>query len=175
MPRISVSRAVADRSRYPAIATQDEGILNLVKRFAADRAIAPHDFEFQMLYGIRRDLQRKLRDDGYRMRGMCRSARSGFRISCGGSVNDPPTSRSCSGLSIMNGSLNAKRQGREEWASRCRPWVRRYSEAARRAASDTRSTVHDDAPRGSGRTSGTPRRAACCTGSCRHSSASTAP
>jgi proline dehydrogenase len=61
------SRLVTE-GRYPAIATHDEDILNLVKRFAADRAIARDAFEFQMLYGIRRDLQRKLRDEGYRMR-----------------------------------------------------------------------------------------------------------
>jgi proline dehydrogenase len=53
---------------YPAIATHDEDILNEVKRFAADRAVARDAFEFQMLYGIRRDLQNALRDEGYRMR-----------------------------------------------------------------------------------------------------------
>ena len=53
---------------YPAIATHDEDILRGVKRFAAERGIAPNAYEFQMLYGIRRDLQNHLRDAGYRVR-----------------------------------------------------------------------------------------------------------
>lgn len=53
---------------YPAIATHDEDTLTEVKRFAAERAIPRDAFEFQMLYGIRRDLQNALRDAGYRMR-----------------------------------------------------------------------------------------------------------
>jgi proline dehydrogenase len=53
---------------YPAIATHDEDILNEVERFASDRAIPPAAFEFQMLYGIRRDLQNHFRDAGYRVR-----------------------------------------------------------------------------------------------------------
>ena len=53
---------------YPAIATHDEEILDEMKRFTSDRAISPDAFEFQMLYGIRRDLQQGLRDAGYRMR-----------------------------------------------------------------------------------------------------------
>jgi proline dehydrogenase len=53
---------------YPAIATHDEGILNEVERFAADRAIARDKYEFQMLYGIRRDLQNRFRNAGHRVR-----------------------------------------------------------------------------------------------------------
>jgi len=53
---------------YPAIATHDQQILDAVKRFAAERAISQDAYEFQMLYGIRRDLQNALRDAGYRMR-----------------------------------------------------------------------------------------------------------
>jgi proline dehydrogenase len=53
---------------YPAIATHDEDILNEVKRFAGERAISPDAYEFQMLYGIRRDLQSAFRHGGYRMR-----------------------------------------------------------------------------------------------------------
>jgi proline dehydrogenase len=52
----------------PAIATHDERILNEVKRFAGERKLARDAFEFQMLYGIRRDLQTALRDEGYRLR-----------------------------------------------------------------------------------------------------------
>ncbi len=38
------------------------------KRFATERGIPPDRFEFQMLYGVRRDLQEQLVADGYRMR-----------------------------------------------------------------------------------------------------------
>jgi proline dehydrogenase len=53
---------------YPAIATHDEAIIAEVKRFAAAQAIGPDRYEFQMLYGIRRDLQASLVDEGYRVR-----------------------------------------------------------------------------------------------------------
>jgi proline dehydrogenase len=53
---------------YPAIATHDEKMLAGVRHFAAEQGIAPDCYEFQMLYGIRRDLQKKLIADGYRLR-----------------------------------------------------------------------------------------------------------
>jgi proline dehydrogenase len=53
---------------YPAIATHDTDILDEVRRFAAQRGIAAETYEFQMLYGIRRDLQMKFTKEGYRMR-----------------------------------------------------------------------------------------------------------
>jgi proline dehydrogenase len=53
---------------YPAIATHDEAIIAEVKRFAADNGISPDRYEFQMLYGIRRDLQASLTAEGYRVR-----------------------------------------------------------------------------------------------------------
>jgi proline dehydrogenase len=53
---------------YPAIATHDERMIEGVKRFASTHSIAKDRFEFQMLYGIRRDLQRQLVADGYRLR-----------------------------------------------------------------------------------------------------------
>ncbi len=63
-----LARRLLTEGTYPAIATHDEDMLNEVKRFAAERGLARETFEFQMLYGIRRDLQNALRDDGYRMR-----------------------------------------------------------------------------------------------------------
>ena len=65
---LRLARRLLTEGTYPAIATHDEDILNQVKRFAADHRIGSDGYEFQMLYGIRRDLQKKLRDDGYRMR-----------------------------------------------------------------------------------------------------------
>jgi len=43
-------------------------MIEAVRRYAGEHSIAPDRFEFQMLYGIRRDLQRQLVADGYRMR-----------------------------------------------------------------------------------------------------------
>ena len=53
---------------YPAIATHDERIIDRIERFAMNNGIVRDHFEFQMLYGIRRDLQKRLVEDGYRMR-----------------------------------------------------------------------------------------------------------
>ena len=53
---------------YPGIATHDERIIADAKRFAAERKIATDRYEFQMLYGVRRDLQEQLVREGYRMR-----------------------------------------------------------------------------------------------------------
>lgn len=56
------------RGNYPAIATQDEAIINATCKFARDNGISKSVFEFQMLYGIRRDLQEKLVSQGYNLR-----------------------------------------------------------------------------------------------------------
>jgi proline dehydrogenase len=53
---------------YPAIATHDPAIIDHATRFAAAARIAPDAFEFQMLYGVRRDLQASLVAGGYRVR-----------------------------------------------------------------------------------------------------------
>jgi proline dehydrogenase len=53
---------------YPAIATHDPDVLDEVKAYAAAREIASERYEFQMLYGIRRDLQASFAAQGYRMR-----------------------------------------------------------------------------------------------------------
>jgi proline dehydrogenase len=65
---VRLARRLLTEGMYPAIATHDEAILNVVTRFAANRAIAPETYEFQMLYGIRRDLQHGFRNAGHRMR-----------------------------------------------------------------------------------------------------------
>jgi len=53
---------------YHGLATHDENIIKQAKIFAAQENIPPDAFEFQMLYGIRRDLQRQLAREGWRMR-----------------------------------------------------------------------------------------------------------
>jgi len=56
------------KGNYPAIATHDEAIINATCKYARDHGIGKDAFEFQMLYGIRRDLQEKLISQGYNMR-----------------------------------------------------------------------------------------------------------
>src|SRR5262245_45358580 len=61
-------RLLLDHGVYPAIATHDEHIIAETRSYAAERGLPSDRFEFQMLYGIRRDLQTSLVADGYRMR-----------------------------------------------------------------------------------------------------------
>jgi proline dehydrogenase len=53
---------------YPGIATHDERIIETAKQFAAAEQIGTDRYEFQMLYGVRRDLQESLVRAGYRVR-----------------------------------------------------------------------------------------------------------
>lgn len=57
-----------ERGHYPGIATHDARIIAHAKDFVRRRGIAAERFEFQMLYGVRRDLQQALRRDGYGVR-----------------------------------------------------------------------------------------------------------
>ncbi len=56
------------QGNYPGIATHDETILSHARQFVRRQNIAADRFEFQMLYGVRRDLQARLRQTGYNMR-----------------------------------------------------------------------------------------------------------
>jgi len=56
------------KGNYPGIATHDEAIIREAKRFARANDITADRYEFQMLYGVRRDLQDQLVREGYRMR-----------------------------------------------------------------------------------------------------------
>jgi proline dehydrogenase len=62
------AEALLERGHYPGIATHDERIIDAIERFVHERAIARDGFEFQMLYGVRPELQRRLVADGYRLR-----------------------------------------------------------------------------------------------------------
>jgi proline dehydrogenase len=53
---------------YHGLATHDEAIINEAKAFAKRDGVAPDAFEFQMLHGIRRDLQQSLVKEGWRVR-----------------------------------------------------------------------------------------------------------
>jgi proline dehydrogenase len=61
-------QALMQRGNYPGLATHDPAIIDAAKKFAAERGIDRSRFEFQMLYGVRRDLQLQLVREGYRMR-----------------------------------------------------------------------------------------------------------
>jgi proline dehydrogenase len=65
---IRLMKLMLDSGIYHGIATHDEKIIEATKQYAAERRISPESFEFQMLYGIRRDLQDKLISEGYRLR-----------------------------------------------------------------------------------------------------------
>ena len=62
------ARLLLDHGTYPAIATHDPGLIEEIRAYAAERNIPSDRFEFQMLYGIRRDLQASLVATGYRVR-----------------------------------------------------------------------------------------------------------
>jgi len=57
-----------ERGTYPGIATHDARIIRHAKEFVRRRGITLDRFEFQMLYGVRRDLQRALRREGFNVR-----------------------------------------------------------------------------------------------------------
>jgi proline dehydrogenase len=52
----------------PAFGTHDDRCIDHAKKAAVRLGVDRKDYEFQMLYGVRRDLQRKLADEGYRIR-----------------------------------------------------------------------------------------------------------
>ena len=65
---LDLARQLLKDGAYPALATHDEQIITALARFVAEQGTARDRFEFQMLYGIRRDLQQRLTRDGYRLR-----------------------------------------------------------------------------------------------------------
>jgi proline dehydrogenase len=65
---VRLARRLLTEGHFPAIATHDEAIIGELERFAAENGIGRDRYEFQMLYGIRRDLQTRLAAEGYGMR-----------------------------------------------------------------------------------------------------------
>ena len=65
---VRLMRLLLDFGTQPAIATHDPAMIDATKDYAAREDIAKERFEFQMLYGIRRDLQASLVTRDYRMR-----------------------------------------------------------------------------------------------------------
>jgi proline dehydrogenase len=65
---VRLLKLLLTEGHYPAIATHDPAMLGLARQFTAEHQIPSEAFEFQMLYGIRRDLQATLLKQGYRVR-----------------------------------------------------------------------------------------------------------
>jgi len=65
---IELSKLLLESPLYHGLATHDEAMVAAIKAFARERGIEPGRFEFQMLYGVRRDLQRSLVREGYNVR-----------------------------------------------------------------------------------------------------------
>ena len=65
---IRLMKVLLESGRYPGLATHDPRIIEEAHSFTRERGITPDRYEFQMLYGIRRDLARRFVAEGYRIR-----------------------------------------------------------------------------------------------------------
>ena len=65
---VSLMERLLEEGNYPAIATHDDDLIAHAVSYTNKRKIPVERFEFQMLYGVRRDLQQELRNQGYNMR-----------------------------------------------------------------------------------------------------------
>ena len=65
---VKLMKYLATSGVFCGMATHDEAIIDEMRRFVAETGLDKQSFEFQMLYGIRRDLQRKLVSEGYGVR-----------------------------------------------------------------------------------------------------------
>jgi len=65
---VRLMRILLDSGLYHAVATHDAAIISAACEYARENKIGAEGFEFQMLYGIRRDLQQRLAEEGYNVR-----------------------------------------------------------------------------------------------------------
>ena len=65
---VQIAQRLLTDGRYPALATHDETIISSLCAFCDRAGVDRASFEFQMLYGVRRDIQDRLVADGYRVR-----------------------------------------------------------------------------------------------------------
>jgi proline dehydrogenase len=65
---VELCRMLLEADAYPGVATHDPDMLRRVAAVARERGVGRDRFEFQLLYGVRRDLQRRLTRRGYRVR-----------------------------------------------------------------------------------------------------------
>lgn len=68
LSRLLLSARAREKGVYPAFATHDPKMIDEIKTYVKANKIPQNSFEFQMLYGIRRDLQEALVNEGYRVR-----------------------------------------------------------------------------------------------------------
>ena len=81
--RVQMEQLLA-RGNYPALATHDERLIGRAQGFVAAEDIGAEQFEFQMLYGIRRDLQERLAREGYNVGCYVPYGTHGIPTSCAG-------------------------------------------------------------------------------------------
>ena len=65
---VRLMKLLLTEGAYTGLATHDERMIQATKDFATEKGIPASDYEFQMLYGVRRDVHRKLVADGYQLR-----------------------------------------------------------------------------------------------------------
>jgi proline dehydrogenase len=65
---IELARRLLCDGNYPGLATHDPAIIDWTKQFVREQNIRPERYEFQMLYGVRRDLQQQLIAEGHNLR-----------------------------------------------------------------------------------------------------------
>ena len=65
---VRLMKMLLREGNYPGIATHDPAMIRATREFAREQKIDTSRYEFQMLYGVRRDLQQQLLREGYRLR-----------------------------------------------------------------------------------------------------------
>jgi proline dehydrogenase len=65
---VAVMKVLLSDGTYPGIATHDEAMIDATRDYSTSHDLPPSGWEFQMLYGIRRDLQQQLIAEGYNLR-----------------------------------------------------------------------------------------------------------
>jgi proline dehydrogenase len=65
---LGLSKKLLENGGYPAFATHDPFLIDEIKNYISSKNISKDKFEFQMLYGIRRKLSKRLADEGYKVR-----------------------------------------------------------------------------------------------------------
>lgn len=65
---IEGAKTLLRKGNYPAIATHDTVMIDTIKAFIKEEKIPNEQFEWQMIFGVRRDLQRQLLEEGYNIR-----------------------------------------------------------------------------------------------------------
>jgi proline dehydrogenase len=65
---VTLMKMLLSDGNYPGIATHDPAMIRATREYSSERSLPPSGWEFQMLYGIRRDYQNQLIDQGYNLR-----------------------------------------------------------------------------------------------------------